>query len=213
MQVKLTIPRVCRQCGTDFLAATGQVNRGGGVYCSRVCQWASQAAGPAEYIVSEDRQTASIPLLTGNSAITAYVLVDIADADWINQWGWSLFHGYACRQVRRTEDRPKHRYVHREILGLKPNDGLYGDHINRDRLDCRRVNLRAVTTAENSQNRAEFTGGASKYRGVYRGRSGRWTAGISIKGKSVYLGAFSSEEEAAEVARQARARIMPFSMN
>ncbi|GAH21431.1 unnamed protein product, partial [marine sediment metagenome] len=37
--------------------------------------------------------------------------------------------------------------MHRQILGLKPGDGKIVDHINRNPLDNRRVNLRIVSQA------------------------------------------------------------------
>ena len=43
-------------------------------------------------------------------------------------------------------------YLHREVLGLTPGDGLETDHRNGDRLDNRRSNLRVATRAQNAQN-------------------------------------------------------------
>jgi hypothetical protein len=31
------ISRTCQHCNKEFLAEIGQVNRGGGKYCSRIC--------------------------------------------------------------------------------------------------------------------------------------------------------------------------------
>ncbi len=47
--------------------------------------------------------------------------------------------------------RPVTLYLHREIAGLTPGDGLEVDHINNDRLDNRRSNLRVLTHAQNRQ--------------------------------------------------------------
>jgi hypothetical protein len=38
MPSKPSIPRVCRQCGKDFLASPSVINKGGGVYCSVPCR-------------------------------------------------------------------------------------------------------------------------------------------------------------------------------
>jgi hypothetical protein len=40
--------------------------------------------------------------------------------------------------------------LHREVLQLHEGDGLIADHVNRVRLDCRRSNLRILTTQSDS---------------------------------------------------------------
>jgi hypothetical protein len=85
------------------------------------------------------------------------------------------------------------------ILGLAPGDPREGDHINGNRLDCRRENLRIVTPAQNRHNRAAKARGASQHRGVDRFR-GKWRARGSLNGRCVFLGLFVEEEDAAAAA-------------
>jgi hypothetical protein len=74
------------------------------------------------------------------------------------------------------------------------------DHINRDRLDNRRENLRLATVACNTANRAQARRKRVPYKGVFpTEKAGLWKAGISINHAFVYLGRFSSPEEAAFV--------------
>ena len=73
--------------------------------------------------------------------------VDVSDFDYLSQWKWKLHkNGYAYRNSRHGNI-----YMHRLILN--PPNGLETDHINLDRLDNRRENLRAVTHAENLKTR------------------------------------------------------------
>jgi hypothetical protein len=72
------------------------------------------------------------------------------------------------------------------------------DHINRDRLDCQRSNLRLATARENAQNTSSHKGSTSQYRGVYLHECGRWAATASVDGKAIYLGLHLTEEAAAE---------------
>lgn len=96
-----------------------------------------------------------IPLRNRFKEIIAYALVDDEDFDWLNQSRWCLSsHGYAIRNVPTPERGiiGRHIAMHRELLDLKFGDPRQGDHVNRDRLDNRRCNLRVATHAENMQN-------------------------------------------------------------
>lgn len=64
------------------------------------------------------------------------------------------------------------------------------DHINRNRLDNRRENLRFVTTQENCRNRANSKG----Y--YYNKRWKRWIVRDRIEGKRFTVGVFETEQEA-----------------
>ena len=52
---------------------------------------------------------------------------------------------------KKTNRREK---LHRYTLGLRKHDGKICDHINRNKLDNRRENLRIVTFTESNMNRA-----------------------------------------------------------
>jgi hypothetical protein len=120
-------------------------------------------------------------------------LVDDEDFEYLSQWKWYLdSYGYAVRLVGR---RPMG--MHRQLMGCPV--GLEVDHINRDRLDNRKVNLRAVTRAVNARNnwgqiRPNNTSG---FPGVIK-RYRRWAAQAKFDNRNVYLGSFASKEEAYE---------------
>lgn len=149
--------------------------------------------------------TVRIPLRTYTGAIRAYALVDAADADWVNRWRWYLNpNGYAIR-VGYINGRKCVFRLHRELLGLKPGDGTEGDHIDRDKLNNRRLNLRVTTHTGNGQNVSPRQGVTSKHRGVawHRGAA-KWEAYVQLNGHKVYLGLFADEMEAANTARASR---------
>lgn len=132
-----------------------------------------------------------IPLTRGQSA-----LVDDADYDHLRQWRWMLVgEGYAGRFDRTT--RP-HRlvYMHRLVLDAQPGQRV--DHINGDRLDNRRANLRLVTSAQNQQNRHATARGTSGYKGVcwHKGTE-KWHVRITVNGHRLHLGYYSELETAA----------------
>jgi hypothetical protein len=98
-----------------------------------------------------------IPLRKRDGTIAAVAIVDEEDAHLVRRFYWHLStRGYAMRSayLGRTngKGRSEGHFMHRQILGLKSGDRHQVDHINRDKLDNRRQNLRLVTQAENNQN-------------------------------------------------------------
>lgn len=108
--------------------------------------------------------------------------------------------GYAKRYYEKAVDGQRKRWVkyfHREVM--KAKDGEIIDHINQDKLDNRRENLRVADRSLNALN-SRKSKGSVKYRGVFFNKqSGKYQAGITINGRTKYLGAFFSAKEASEV--------------
>jgi hypothetical protein len=142
--------------------------------------------------------------LTGKYGKGKYTLVDDENYEWLNQWKWYRTElGYVSRtnNVRRST-LPKKIQMH--TLILNPPAGLEPDHINRNKLDNRRANLRVVTRSQNMWNRGLDQNNNSGYRGVvWNKRANRWIATIGVHGERIYLGAFKIKEEAALAFKQA----------
>jgi hypothetical protein len=82
--------------------------------------------------------------------------------------------------------------MHRYVIGAL--SGQIVDHVNSDRLDNRKSNLRIVTASQNNQNRAKLPNTTSKYIGVHKPVNGsKWVA--TIVGQ--HLGRFTKEIDAA----------------
>ena len=141
----------------------------------------------------------------------AYAVVDAEDVAFLSAWPWRLdSNGYAALTVRRGSSLTK-LFLARMLMGCVPGDGLFVDHINRDRLDNRRANLRIVTPAESCQNKSSHAH-SSRFRGVSLiRRSSRWRAEAQVDGRRYGIGVFATELEAAEAARAWRISHMPFS--
>jgi hypothetical protein len=91
----------------------------------------------------------------------------------------------------------KKAYMHRFILGLKPRCGQV-DHINQNRLDNQKHNLRPASASQNGANRRKRKGTISRFKGVcWHARNKKWFARIRVNGMGLHLGNFDNEEEAA----------------
>ncbi len=134
--------------------------------------------------------TKRIPLTKG-----AYALVDDSDYYRLCTRKWCLSNrGYAVHHSRSNGKR-KVIYMHRIIANPPPH--LQVDHINRNRLDNRRSNLRFATRSQNQANRApRQRNNNSGYKGVNLSR-GKWEARIRFDGQRIYLGKFDNPETSA----------------
>lgn len=136
-----------------------------------------------------------------------FALLDDADAERVSDARWAYLRGYASSRV--NGDRLP-SLLHRVLMGLPPGDVRQVDHINRNRLDNRRSNLRVVTGAQNWQN-TPSRGRTSRHRGVsWSAARGKWVAQAQLNGVQRNLGRYATEEEAAAVAARFRAEHMPF---
>lgn len=122
-------------------------------------------------------------------------LVDNKDFKWLNQY--SLYKDSAGYAGNRKIGR-----IHRLILGLKKGDGLYADHINGNKLDNRRDNLRICTNQQNCCNRIKGKQNLSGYKGVYfmkakchQGRKKKWVAAVMVNYKR-YCNYYLTKKEA-----------------
>lgn len=132
-----------------------------------------------------------IPLTRGQ-----YALVDDDDFERISQSKWYCkADGYAARKDWSTGE-PKQVYMHRQILNAP--DGVMVDHINANRLDNRRSNLRLVNSIQNSRRQSPMKGTTSEYKGVSFYQD-QWYVRIHVDGKSRYYGRYREEKLAARV--------------
>lgn len=111
-------------------------------------------------------------------------LVSPEDFDRLSEHSWHRsVKGYAVRKRGTVGVDQVDIYMHREIV-----DAPLVDHVNGDRLDNRRSNLRPTTR---SQNMANLGRGP---RGVRQHTSGKWIARIGFEMKRIYLGVYETKE-------------------
>lgn len=121
-------------------------------------------------------------------------VVDDDVYEWASKRKWRLSkHGYVS--YREGEKRIM---LHR-LIAQTPEDYIT-DHINGNKLDNLRCNLRVVTNKQNVWNNGIRNDNSSGYRGVwYRKERCKWQAEIKANGKKYSLGCYKTPEEAAIV--------------
>ena len=120
------------------------------------------------------------------------ILFDKEDYPKISVKTWN-----ACGRYVSAKHENRTMLFHRFVMDAKHGDEI--DHINGDRYDNRKSNLRFCTRQENSFNRHHVFG-ASQYKGVSRtSKQYRrpWRATLKHNGKTITLGTFFLEEDAA----------------
>jgi len=130
-----------------------------------------------------------IPLTQGKFAI-----VDAADYERVSRYKWCAVgpgdRVYACRNVH-GKTLSMHRFL------MNPPEGMVVDHIDGNRLNNRRSNLRICTIRQNIWN-SRPKGKSSRYKGVCRDKSKkRWVVYVRHNDHNWYVGRFVSEIEAA----------------
>lgn len=135
-----------------------------------------------------------IPICGGHVA-----LVDDCDYDMVIKFKWRKTRGYA---LTRKPGEKTTTSMHRMIL--KTPKGLETDHINGNKLDNRRENLRICTTSENQRNRPIRRDSGSMFKGLsFDKRRMVFRAYICLNRKNMYLGTFSNSQMAYEARKQA----------
>lgn len=131
-------------------------------------------------------KTAKIPL--GIKAKDGYAIVDASNSDLATK-KWNL-------SARGYPTTGRGTYLHHLVIG-KPPTGMVVDHINRNRLDNRKKNLRFATYHENTRNISRQRNNTSGYRGVHR-NAGKWVADIKVNYKKIHVGSYDDILEAAK---------------
>jgi hypothetical protein len=120
-----------------------------------------------------------------------FAKVDDQDYDYLMQWNWRCSaSGYAVRW-NGYGTYPMHRQI------MNPPDSMVVDHINQDKRDNRRENLRVCTRSQNRHNVPVVKNSSSGYKGVQK-HGKRWKASISRKlGDDITIGVYDDPKEAA----------------
>lgn len=125
-----------------------------------------------------------------------FAIIDDDDYPLISKYKWHVAKShvpniYYARTTIYQNGKSKTLLMHRLISGDR-----YVDHVNRNGLDNRKINLRTCTISENMANRRKFQNKSSMMKGVRP--IGKFYEARITKGKKTYqLGNFLTEKDAA----------------
>lgn len=134
------------------------------------------------------------------------ILVDDEVYPWASQFTWYVTDtGYAYRSVQVGKKKSKNIRMHRELVSAPAGSDV--DHINGNRVDNRKENLRICSRSDNLKNKTQRrSDNRSGVTGVYwHKQCQKWTVQIQVEGKPKHVGLFSTLEEA--IARRRMAEI------
>ena len=123
----------------------------------------------------------------GKTSQGKYFYVNAEDYDLIKDYNWQITsHGYVSTSSKNNSNI----YMHRLIMQAPKNKQV--DHINREKADNRKENLRIVSQQVNSTNISLASNNTSGKTGVHWNRAGgKWCVQITKDGKKYDGGRFN----------------------
>lgn len=179
------IKRICGECGKGFMIFASVARKSNsGQYCSTTCKRIGcgkkmQGVRKKENNIISNRAFCEMTINTKHG--TFVVLFDVDDFDRIDKYKWGVgSHGYAY-----THYKSGIMLMHRFIMDTP--EKMDTDHVNHNRLDNRKNNLRVCTTSQNIAN--ILIKPSKKYKGVHKSRNNTYYA----KTGGIHLGTFETE--------------------
>lgn len=130
-------------------------------------------------------------------------IIDKEDFKLIEEYTWYVNHGYVVASIKiNNTNLFTNMYLHRFLLNLKETKD-HADHINGNKLDNRRQNLRISNIHTNAYNQSKQKNNTSGYKGVrnmgIRYKNKPWRVEIRVNdGNKITIGYFADLTEAAK---------------
>ena len=144
-----------------------------------------------DYIFDKENNIVKIVMRDKYQNINGYTIIDYEDYEKVKDYKWYISAGYCV-----TKGIDKNSGV--DIYCVIFNDREVYDHINNDRLNDTKKNLRQATNQQNSMNMSMKFTNKSGVVGVQKQNktSPRWVANITYKYESIWLGSYKTFDEA-----------------
>jgi hypothetical protein len=140
-----------------------------------------------EYIIYNDY--AEIICYNKNQKESVRLLIDLEDVDKCKTLKWKFYNGYGYSKSIK---------IHRYLLNIQDED-IKIDHINRNKLDNRKENLRVCSQMQNLWNSSKRSDNTSGVIGVSENKKNKinpWNAELNCKNKKVLRISVKTKQEA-----------------
>lgn len=130
-----------------------------------------------------------------------YALISDQDLELVSKYKWGA--NYINNNVISTT-KINGKRLNLSIFIMNPPKGMIVDHINGDRFNNTRKNLRICTNLQNTRNCKLSVRNSSGYKGVHwHIRHKKWIARITVNYHKINLGDFKNPKEAAQAYNEA----------
>lgn len=127
-----------------------------------------------------------------------YAIIDDKDYKYLSQFNWQYDGFYAGRNIVINNKKTRIR-MHSEIMQTPKGYGV--DHLNRNRLDNRRKNLKICTQSDNQKNLKKFITNKSGTTNVHWDKDrNKWRVQKCFNGMRKTIGRFNNLKEAKNAA-------------
>lgn len=141
---------------------------------------------------------AELILYDGRGNERARALIDLDDVEKIKQYKWCYSIGYVgCDELKIR----LHRFI------MNSDKDAVVDHINGNKLDNRKCNLRICSQQQNTMNTCMHSNNTSGYKGVTWDKNrNKWIAQITVNYKNIHLGRYENIEDAIKARKEAEVK-------
>lgn len=121
-------------------------------------------------------------------------IIDLEDLSLIKEYKWYLNR---VNNFVYADTGSNSLYIHRLLMNVVFDNNFYVDHVDRNRLNNKRLNLRVCSNIENCRNRGKKGDCSSEYIGIsWVKDKKRWFSYIWIEYKRISLGKYKTIEGA-----------------
>ncbi len=186
-------------CGKTHIATTSNLTNGGIKSCGCLKIENSKMQKNTKSIrweKSKELENVIIGITNKNEQF----MIDDEDYKKVEKYCWRIdkYNQYVIANARNGTN--KTLFLHKLILD---KENYLVDHINHNKSDNRKCNLRYATKSQNNINIKKKINNKSGYTGVKMNKFGKFIAQIDIDNKRKYLGTFEHIEDAIKARRNA----------
>ena len=153
-----------------------------------------------QYILYEDY--AEIILYDKDLKEKSKAIIDLEDVEKCKPYKWTLRNDGYVSTKKNYQAIKLHRFI------ADTPEGMHTDHINRNRLDNRKDNLKICNQKENNKNKGLYKSNQLGYTGVSKARTLKegFISCIRFENKTYHLGSFDTFEEAVKARQDAEVK-------